>query len=69
MSKAIKIGQDLETFLNEHPEIKITRNSEGKIKAIFIPEEADLIYISYSSQSLYEIKYIYKGELNKYPVN
>lgn len=69
MFKAIRIGEDFETFLNEHPEIKITRNSEGKIKAIFIPEEADLVYISFSSQTIYELEYIYEGNLNKYPVN
>lgn len=65
MIKAIKIGEDINSFLNEHPEIRIVKR-DGKIKSIHIPEDAILNFIFIADNTLYELMYTYKGELHHF---
>lgn len=60
MLKAIKIGNDLESFLNEHPEIKIVRDYEGKIKRIHIPDNATIFSLIILDNSLCDLAYMYE---------
>lgn len=61
MQKPVKIGDDLETFLKEHPEIQVFQNYEGKIKRIHIPEEATLFSLIISNNKLWDLAYLYQG--------
>lgn len=62
MLKASKIGNDLETFLNEHPEIQIVRDYDGKIKRIHIPDDATIFSLIISNNSLCDLSYMYDGK-------
>lgn len=65
MIKAIKIGNDLESFLNEHPEIKLLKRDE-KLKFILIPEDAIVHLLFIFDNILYELEYTYNGNLYHY---
>lgn len=65
MAKAIRIGNDLESFLNEHPEIRIVKRNE-KIKFIFIPKDAIVHLLFMSDNIIYELEYTYNGNLYHY---
>ena len=65
MIKAIKIGEDIHSFLNEHPEIKIFKWDE-KIQLICIPEDAILNFIFIADNTVYELEYTYNGELHHF---
>ena len=65
MIKAIRIGEDLDSFLNERPEIKIFKRDE-KITCICIPQDAILNFLLIHEGILYELEYIYNDELNHF---
>lgn len=58
MIKAIRIGEDLDSFLNEHPEIKIY-SSDGKIVSILIPDDAMINSLIIIDKILYNLDYYY----------
>lgn len=64
---AIRIGSDLDSFLNEHPEIKIARKN-GKIVSIRIPEDALIFSLNINSNELISLEYFYEGKLWHYPI-
>lgn len=66
MQKPIKIGDDLETFLIEHPEVRIVRDFEGKIRAIYLPEDAEIFSLNISNNSLCDLCYLYNGKFNHF---
>lgn len=67
--KGIRIGKDLDSFLNEHPEITVFREN-GKVIGVSPtnPEEDDIsitsLYIF--SGTLLELNYIYKDKYIHY---
>lgn len=58
MIKALRIGEDLDSFLNEHPEIKIY-SSNGKIVSILIPDDAIIYSLIIIDKILYKLDYYY----------
>jgi len=66
MLKGIQIGKDLDSFLNEHPEIKITSH-DNKIIQIKIPEDAIIVSLIIADNTLCDLQYIYNDKLHKYP--
>lgn len=67
LEKAIKIGKDLDSFLNEHPEIKI-RKKNDKIIGIQIPIDADIVVLAIENSKLITLEYIYKEQLHHYSI-
>lgn len=61
MLKAIRIGKDLDSFLNEHPEIRIQRRN-NKITSIIIPYDAQNTFLYILNNELCCLEYIYKNE-------
>lgn len=66
--KGIMIGKDLDSFLNEHPEITVTRDGEKVLGVSPTNPEDDIsitsLYIF--SGILLELNYIYKDEYIHY---
>lgn len=62
MSKAIKIGETLDSFLIEHPEVKIIRSSNGKIRRVCIPEDATITSLIILDNEVCDLAYIYNDE-------
>ena len=66
MLKGFIIGKDLESFLNEHPEIQIVKRQE-KIIGIRIPEDIIIVSLCISNNNTIDnLEYIYNGELYSY---
>jgi len=65
MIKGIRIGEDLNSFLTEHPEIKI-HQTDGKITYISIPDEAIVHSLFIKDRILYDLEYTYKGNHHHY---
>ena len=67
MIKAVKIKETFEDFLEEHPELRVEKDSEGNIEHIIFPPEAEKTSytILYGNISIY---YIYQGETIRFPV-
>lgn len=65
MIKAIRIGYDLDSFLNEHPEIRVIKAGE-KITHIIIPEEVNINYLVISHGTIISFSYSYNGETFRY---
>lgn len=63
MSKAIKIGETLQSFLNEHPEVKVIRSSNGRIRRVSFPEDATIVSLVILDNEVYDLEYIYNNEL------
>ena len=61
MIKAIKIGKDIGSFLNEHPEIKVFK-IDGKIKFILLLEEIQLISLIIIDNCICDLQFCYNGE-------
>lgn len=57
----------LDSFLKEHPEIKI-RKRNGKIIAIQIPIDADIVVLAIENSKLITLEYIYKEQLHHYSI-
>ncbi len=66
--KGILIGKDLDSFLNEHPEITLTRDGEKVLGVSPTNPEDDITITSLyiSSGILLELNYIYKDEYIHY---
>ena len=66
--KGILIGKDLDSFLNEHPEITVTRDGEKVLGVSPTNPEDDITITSLyiSSGILLELNYIYKDEYIHY---
>lgn len=60
MLKAIRIGKDLNSFLNEHPEIRIHRRN-NKIISIILPNDAQIVFLYILNNELCCLEYIYKN--------
>ena len=65
MIKAIRIGEDLNSFLREHPEIRIQKFNE-KIIAITFPEDVIVNNLLISEGILYNLIYTYNGKTYSY---
>lgn len=60
MLKGIRIGLDLDSFLNEHPEIRIHRRND-KIIGITLPYDAQIVFLYILNNELHCLEYIYKN--------
>ena len=65
MIKAIRIGEDLNSFLREHPEIRIIKNNE-KVTHLILPEDANINYLVIIEGTIQELNYTYNGETFHY---
>lgn len=68
MLKGIRIGKDLVSFLNEHPEIKIVYSDNNKITQIIIPEDAIMVSLIIADNILCDLQYIYNDEFYHYSI-
>lgn len=66
MLKAIKLEDSLDSFLNEHPEIKISFSSNGKMRQIQIPEDAIIVSLVIADNTLLDLEYIYNNKLCRF---
>lgn len=64
-NKAIRIGEDWESFLNEHPEIKVKKHN-GKILDIIFPQEAEIPTLLILGGKVAHLEYLFNGEFVKY---
>lgn len=62
-----KIGMDLDSFLNEHPEIKLNRIG-NEIISIQIPDDAIISFLYIKDSELLHLEYIYNDNLIKYSI-
>ncbi len=68
LSKAVRLDEDLDCFLEEHPELSVVRRN-GKIVNILFPEEAEnitLIILDDVPNNVYAIQYAYNGRIFSY---
>lgn len=68
MLKGIRIGEDLVSFLNEHPEIKIAFSDDNKISQVQIPEDAIMVSLIIADNILCDLQYIYNDEFHHYSI-
>lgn len=62
---AIRIGDDWESFLNEHPELRVKKRDE-KIVYVMLPEEADNFTLVILDGEVAYISYCYNDNLVTY---
>lgn len=65
---AIKIQETFEDFLEEHPELRVKRDSEGNIIRILFPPEAQKTSYTILYGNIF-VYYIYKGQKIKFPID
>lgn len=66
MVNAVKIENDLDSFLTEHPEIKIIFSTDGKIQRIQVPEDAVIVSLIIADSTLYDLQYIHNDKLHQF---
>lgn len=62
---AIRIGEDWESFLKEHPELKVKKRN-GKIVYIMLPEEVDHLTFVILNEEVAYIEYFYNDDWATY---
>ncbi len=61
MIKGVKIRETFEDFLEEHSELKVTRDEKGHIISIIFPEESENISYTIIYDEVVSLYYEYKG--------
>ena len=62
MIKGVKIRETFEDFLEEHPELKITRDEKGHIISIIFPKEATETSYTIVYGEVVELYYKYEDQ-------
>lgn len=68
MIKAIHIGRNLNSFLNEHPEIKIFK-SNNKIKFILLSENVQIVSLFVIDDCVYDLQFFYNDNFYHFAEN